>query len=108
MSKLSVAAVAALALAAFAACDAATPAPMQPDQVQSHLDATWKELDKGTAILWSPVYSPFFPAEWPPARNTLWVQYAYAQGPEPGLVDGVRIASAWVKVERRHGDDTAN
>ena len=58
--------------------------------------------------MWSPVYSPFFPAEWPPARSTLWVQYAYAQGPEPGLIDAVRIASAWAKVERRRADDTAN
>lgn len=93
---------------ALTACDApASPTMrMTVDQVQEHLDASWKALDRGTKVLWVPVNSPFFPAEWPPTKTTLWTQYVYAQGIEPGgLVDAVRVSAAWARIERRSGED---
>jgi len=109
MSRSTLIALFVAAVLLLAACDLPAPASptmrMTPDQIQEHLDAAWRALDRGGRVLWTAVNSPYFPAEWPPTKTTVWTMYAYAQGMEPGLADAVRISAAWARVERKPGDE---
>lgn len=81
--------------------------------IDQQLQVLWDHLDKGSStankrsLVWSPAYSPLFPAEWPPTSNTAWVRYAYAQAVDMDLRDAVRIAAPWAKVEMRGNPGTA-
>lgn len=91
---------------------AATVSPMPTAQVEQQLQGLWDKLDRGPApadqlpIAWSPAYSVLFPTEWPPTPATVWVRYAYAQGMDLNLHDGVRVATPWARLELRGGQNT--
>lgn len=81
-------------------------------ELPAHLETMWTKLDKGPApkdgppIMWQPAYSPLFPTAWPPQANTVWVRYAYGQGQDMSLSDGMRIAKPWARIEFQ-GSDSA-
>jgi hypothetical protein len=54
-----------------------------------------------------PAYSPLFPTEWPPTPTTQWLRYAYAQGQDVSLADGVHVAKPWAQVEMSGDSATA-
>lgn len=89
------------------------PTSVPLTELPMHLETMWDQLDQGQApkdslpILWQPAYSPLFPTAWPPAPNTVWVRYAYAQGQDVSIADGVRIARPWARIEFR-GDNSAS
>jgi hypothetical protein len=82
--------------------------PVLLTELPAHLETMWTKLDQGQApkdgppsIMWQPAYSPLFPTAWPPEANTVWVRYAYGQGQDMSLNDGVRIAKPWAHIEFR-------
>lgn len=83
--------------------------PMNNTDANTHLQTLWQTLEKpsGTSVapvMWNMAVTPVLPASWPPSANTLWVRYAYAQGMDMRLADGVYITTPWAKVElRQHG-----
>ncbi len=85
----------------------ATIVPIPTAGVEQQLQGLWDRLDKGSPpankppIAWSPAYSPLFPADWPPTSATIWVRYAYAQGTDMDLHDGVLVAAPWARLEMR-------
>ncbi|MBI5030661.1 MAG: hypothetical protein HZB51_09045 [Chloroflexi bacterium] len=85
--------------------------PVPTAGVEQQLQELWNRLDKGTPpanklpISWKPAYSVLFPGEWPPSATTTWVRYAYAQGMDMDLRDGVRVAAPWAKLEFRGNSD---
>ncbi len=93
---------------------AAAVSPVPTAAVEQQLKELWDRLDQGTPpanklpISWSPAYSALFPTEWPPTPTTVWVRYAYAQGRDMDLSDGVRVAAPWAKLELRGGSSTVN
>jgi hypothetical protein len=106
-----------LACLGLAACSfnpfAALKSPSMPNpmtvplsQLTSQLESLWGQLDQSEPsssdsgpILWQPAYSPLFPTEWPPTPTTQWRRYAYAQGQDMSLADGVHVAKPWAQVE---------
>ena len=89
-----------------------SPTPVPLAELAAHLETMWDQLDQGQApkdslpIFWQPAYSPLFPTAWPPGPDTIWVRYAYGQGQDMSITDGVRIAKPWARVEFR-GDKSA-
>lgn len=89
-----------------------SPVPTPTPGVEQHLKGLWDRLDKGSPpankppIAWSPAYSALFPSEWPPTQATIWVRYAYAQGMDMDLRDGVRVAAPWARLEMRGSQAT--
>lgn len=89
-----------------------SPVPTPTPGVEQQLKELWDRLDKGSPpankppVVWSPAYSALFPSEWPPNQATIWVRYAYAQGMDMDLRDGVRVAAPWARLEM-HGSATA-
>ncbi len=73
--------------------------PVSTAMVEQQLQELWDRLDEGSAptnkpsIVWSVAYSALFPLEWPPTPATIWIRYAYAQGMDLDLHDGVRVAA---------------
>jgi hypothetical protein len=86
--------------------------PVPTAGVEQQLQDLWNRLDKGAAptnqmpISWRPAYSVLFPSEWSSTANTTWVRYAYAQGMDIDLRDGVRISAPWARLEFRGNADT--
>jgi hypothetical protein len=86
--------------------------PVPTAKVEQQLQNLWYRLDKGAPptnklpIAWKPAYSVLFPREWPPTPTTTWVRYAYAQGMDMDLHDGVRVASPWARLELRGNSTT--
>jgi hypothetical protein len=91
---------------------AATNSPIPTAGAEQQLQEVWKRLDQGTPpanklpISWRPAYSVLFPNEWPPTSATIWVRYAYAQGMDMDLHDGVRVSAPWARLELRGNLDT--
>ena len=85
----------------------ATISPVPTAEVEQQVQELWNRLDKGSPptnkppIAWNPAYSILFPDEWPPTPATIWVRYVYAQGIDMDLLDGVRVAAPWAKLELR-------
>jgi len=84
-----------------------TISPVPTAGVEQQFQELWDRLDKGSPpankppVLWNPAYSALFPNEWPPTPATIWVRYAYAQGRDMNLSDGVRVAAPWARLELR-------
>jgi hypothetical protein len=91
---------------------AAATGPVPTAEVEQQLQGLWNRLDKGSPpanklpVAWSPTYSVLFPSEWPPTPNMIWIRYAYAQGIDMELVDGMRVAAPWARLEQRGSLDT--
>lgn len=85
--------------------------PVSTAMVEQQLQELWDRLDQGSAptnkpsIVWSVAYSALFPLEWPPTPATIWIRYAYAQGMDLDLHDGVRVAAPWARLELRGSAD---
>lgn len=92
----------------------AAASPVPTAKVEEQLQGLWDKLDQGTPpanklpTSWSPAYSVLFPTEWPPTPNTLWIRYAYAQGMDVNLHDGVYVSAPWARVELRGNSTIAS
>jgi hypothetical protein len=79
-----------------------TPSSVPLEEAPQHLNALWAQLDQGSGITWSAIYSPLFPSEWPPTPKTIWTRYAFAYGrefPNPTLADAERVSRPWARLE---------
>jgi hypothetical protein len=70
------------------------------------LDTAWAKIGRPTAgpheppgVCWSWRLSPPFPSEWPLGQESRLVFYAYAEGFDINVMDGVRVAAPWALVE---------
>lgn len=76
--------------------------------IQKEATALFKDLEKGSDMVWSLALTPALPAAWPPAPGgqTPWIRYAYARGrkfPPEGLADAERISAPWLRIEMLAG-----
>jgi hypothetical protein len=100
-------------LAALKSTSVPSPMTVPLSQLTSRLESLWGQLDQSepspdsNPILWQPAYSPLFPTEWPPTPTTQWLRYAYAQGQDMSLADGVHVAKPWAQVEMSGDSATA-
>ena len=74
---------------------------MTGEELKALVDAEWKRfprpaVDPKRGPFWSPRTTPPFPAAWPHDGRLDF--YAFADGFQPGLMDGVRIAAPWLRV----------
>ncbi|UFN50449.1 hypothetical protein LPC08_07480 [Roseomonas sp. OT10] len=92
-----------LLAAAPAAGRAPADFPPRPEALFALLDQAWRSLPPESRGRWQPLLSPPFPARWPPAGRGAVAYEAYAVRIEPGLVDAVRIARPWARVEAAPG-----
>jgi hypothetical protein len=58
-------------------------------------------------VMWRLALTPPLPVAWPPAADTQWVWWAYAQGIDPMLADAVRVARIWANADTTPGSSTA-
>lgn len=58
--------------------------------------------------LWRLAKTPPLALEWPPTGDTRWVQWVYASGLSPGLVDAEVVSYPWASVELIPGIDEAD
>jgi hypothetical protein len=98
----------------FARSAGAAISPVPTTEVAKQFQGLWARLDKGVPpanklpISWNPSYSVLFPSEWPPTPTTTWVRYAYAQGMDMDLHDGVRVTGPWARLELHGSQSTAS
>ena len=70
------------------------------------LDARWSKLAVPASeptdrpgVCWSWRLSPPLPSEWPPRKESRLVYYAFAEGFDLNIMDGVRVAAPWARLE---------
>jgi hypothetical protein len=76
------------------------------DSFKALLDAGWSELSvpasppgERPGVSWSWRLSPPFPSEWPPREESRIVYYAFAEGFDLSVMDGVRVGAPWLRLE---------
>lgn len=112
-ARILTCAVLALLLVLLTAGDDRKEVQRVSEAFKSILDARWSKLSVPKSppsdrpgVSWSWRLSPPFPSEWPPRKESRFIYYAFAEGFDLNIMDGVRIGALWAKLEVPVSGDT--